>query len=60
MSEINAALFMSQTRQGVDDDGATRHAHSTRVFRLSRPGGIGTLALLPGDSRTTVVWRSNR
>lgn len=60
MSEINADLFMSQTRQGVHDEGATRRTHSTRVFRLSRPGGIGTLALVPGDSRTTVVWRSNR
>lgn len=60
MHEIHAAFFMFQTRQGAHDDGATRHTHRMRGFRLSRPGGIGTLALLPGDSRTTVVWRSNR
>lgn len=60
MNEIQTALFVHSTRQGVPASRPTHHTHRARVFRLSRPGVIGTLALLPGDSRTTVIWRSSR
>lgn len=60
MIEIHTALVLHETRQGAGAHRPTRHTHSARVFRLSRPGGIGTLALLPGDVRMSVVWRSNR
>ena len=60
MLELHAALFVHKTRQGVHEYRPTHHTHSARVFRVSRPGAIGTLELLPGDSRTTVLWRSSR
>jgi hypothetical protein len=60
MNEIQAALALHETRQGAQAYRPTRHTHNARVFRLSRPGGIGTLALLPGDVRMSVVWRSSR
>ncbi|SFJ42703.1 hypothetical protein SAMN05216561_13025 [Nocardioides psychrotolerans] len=60
MHGIQTALVLHETRQGTQSHRSTHRAHGALVFRLSRPGEIGTLALLPGDSRTSVVWRSNR
>ena len=60
MNEIHTALFVHETRQGAQAYRPTAHTHSVRVFRLNRPGVIGTLELLPGDSRMSVVWRSSR
>lgn len=60
MNEMMTAFVVHESRGGAQAHRPTRHTHDARVFRLSRPGAIGTLALLPGDSRMSVVWRSNR
>lgn len=61
MNEIHiAALVLHEARQGAQAYRSTHHTHNARVFRLSRPGVTGTLAQLAGDSRMSVVWRSNR
>jgi hypothetical protein len=60
MNEIYTAFVVHESRRGAQVHRATRHTHNARVFRLIRPGAIGTLAVLPGDPRMGVIWRSNR
>ena len=60
MNETLIASVLHEARQDAQACRRTHHTHSARLFRLSRPGAIGTLALIPGDSRMSVVWRGSR
>lgn len=61
MSEMSAQLFIHENHRGfVFTEKPGHHSHAHRELSVSRPGRTGRFALLPGEGRTVLIWRSTR